>query len=558
MTTNNKGKTFDAVDTQAVIRQEYLRCAQDPVYFMRKYVKIQHPTRGTIPFETYDFQNNTVKELATHKLNIILKSRQMGISTLVAAYSLWLMVFYNNKEILCLSITKDTSIEIIGKVRFGNEHLPSWLRRTVTEDNKTSMRFNTKSRIRAVSSASDSARGAALSLLIIDEAAFIANAEQIWLSAQNTISTGGNAIILSTPNGNGNFFHKMWSDSQQGQNEFNRILLPWYLHPDRDAAWRAEQTKLLGERGAAQECDCQFSTSGNSVISLELIEWYEKNGGREPVAKRWQDALYVFIEPVPGKKYLISADVARGDGKDYSACHVIDIESLEQVAEYKSKISPKEYGRLLVALAVEYNSAVLIVENANVGHTTIQSIIDCAYPNLYYSTVDIQYIDDDVVADVSIFSPDKKRVAGFTTSQRTRPLVISKLEEYINGKHVKIHSLRLLDELKVFIWKDRSTGSARAEAAKGYNDDLVMSFAIGLWIRDTALKIMSGSDDMYKTLMHNIGVTRNPYEMGADSVFNTSFASKVAAAGKNKERALEQRRMQIGRGGESIDISWLF
>ena len=216
---------------------------EDPVYFMRKYVKIQHPHRGTIPFDLYPFQEDTLKCFHDHRYLMILKSRQLGITTLVAAYSLWMMIFNEDKNILVISIKQEISKEIITKVRFANEHLPSWLKVKETTNNFLSLRLANGSMVTATSSAKDAGRSKALSLLILDEAAFIDDAEQIWTSAYNTLSTGGRAIVLSTPNGVGNWFHRMWVGAERKKNDFHTLILKWNLHPERDQAWRDEQTK---------------------------------------------------------------------------------------------------------------------------------------------------------------------------------------------------------------------------------------------------------------------------------------------------------------------------
>ena len=256
-----------------LIKAEYKRCLEDPIYFMKKYVKIQHPIRGTVSFDLYPFQEKALGDLVKFDLNIVLKSRQMGISTLTAAYSVWLMTFFSDKNILIISITQETAKEIVTKVRFANDNLPAWLKVACVEDNRLSLRLKNGSAIKAVSSAGTAGRSAALSLLIIDEAAFIDNIEEIWLSAQYTLSTGGRAIVLSTPNGVGNFFHKTWVAAEAGENEFNTIKLPWHLHPERDQAWRDKQTELSGIKGAAQECDCLW---GESTISVR-----DKISGKE-------------------------------------------------------------------------------------------------------------------------------------------------------------------------------------------------------------------------------------------------------------------------------------
>jgi hypothetical protein len=535
-----------------VIREEYIKCAKDPIYFMKKYVKIQHPTRGTLPFITYPFQDKALEDFVKHNQNIILKSRQMGITTLVAGYSIWLMTFHNDKQILCLSITQETSKAIVTKVRFANDNLPSWLKVPAVEDNRLSLKLKNGSEIKAASSAGTSGRSSALSLLVVDEAAFIDNIEEIWLSSQYTLSTGGKAIILSTPNGVGNWFHKMWTESEEGLNSMNRISLPWHLHPERDQKWRDEQTKLSGERGAAQECDCEFSTSGNTVIEIPILEWYSKNQVIEPIEKRGMDRGYwIFKYPEAGKSYMVSADVARGDASDYSAAQILDIETMEQVAEYKGKLPTKEYARALITMATEYNNALLVIENANVGWAVIQEVLDNNYPNLFYSSSDLQYVDVENQMSNKLNAQEKKMTPGFTTSNKSKPLLISKLESYFRNKEVIIHSKRLVEELQVFIWKSGAV-SSKAEAMDGYNDDLVMSLGIGLWIRDVALRLRKDSETITRTILDKIGSTSNEQVKGnMQSLYrNTNpFGTQP-----------NPWQMKVGGHGSSqqpIDLTWL-
>ena len=491
------------INLREIIREEYKRCLVDPIYFMKKYVKIQHPLRGTIPFDLYEFQEKSLKDLIEYDYNIILKSRQMGITTLTSAYALWLMVFHKDKNILCISIKQETAKEIVTRVRFANNNLPSWLKVKCTEDNRLSLRLENGSQIKAVSSSGDAGRSSALSLLIIDEAAFIDSIEEIWLSAQQTLSTGGKAIILSTPNGVGNFFHKTWVASEENQNKFNTINLPWHLHPERNQEWRDEQTKLLGVRGAAQECDCDFSTTGHTVLDVEILKIYKNKGFTNPIEKRWQEqSFWIWKYPDYNCNYLICADVARGDGGDKSAFHVLNLESLEQVAEYKGCVDTKTYGNLLVSAAQEYNNAILVVENNNVGWATLQQIIDLQYPNTFYSSNDLQYIDLQRTVSNKINKEERDLKPGFTTTTKTRPLIISKLESYFREQTVIINSIRLYEELSVFIWN-----GSKAEAMTGYNDDLVTSLGMGLWVRDTSLRLKSESASYNKSLISSISKT---------------------------------------------------
>ena len=191
-----------------IIKQEYLKCIKDPVYFMKKYCWIQHPTRGRIQFNLFPFQEGTLNLLNKNDRSIILKSRQLGISTLSAGIALHMMLFQKDKSILVVATKQDTAKNLVTKVKFMYDGLPSWLKLGFTENNKLALRLKNGSQIKAVSAASDAGRSEAISLLIVDEAAFIEEnrIEEIWGSSQQTLSTGGKAIVLSTPNGTGNFF----------------------------------------------------------------------------------------------------------------------------------------------------------------------------------------------------------------------------------------------------------------------------------------------------------------------------------------------------------------
>ena len=490
-----------AKDIKTLIREEWVKCAKDPVYFFKKYCYIQHPHRGKILFNLYPFQEDLMQNVNDNRFNVILKSRQLGISTLSAGYSLWLMLFHEDKNILVIATKQEVAKNLVTKVRFMHDNLPSWLKGQTEEDNKLSLRLKNGSQIKATSAAGDAGRSEALSMLIIDEAAFINNVEEIWTSAQSTLSTGGGAIVLSTPNGVGNWFHKIWQQGQQGE-QWYPTELHWTVHPERDQQWRDEQSKLLGEKGAAQECDCDFISSGHTVVEGATLQWYEETYVKDPLEKRGFDGNYwLWDYPNYSRDYVVVADVARGDSSDYSAFHVFDVETVEQVAEYKGKLDTKQFGAMLTSVATDWNNAMLVIENANIGWAVIQEVIDRNYTNLYYSYRDLGYVDEDIHLRKGF---DLKRkedmVPGFTMSSRTRPLVISKLDMYMRERTPIIHSKRLIDELFVFIWN-----GSRAEAQRGYNDDLVMSFSTGLWVRDTALKLRQQGIDLTRTTLGHMG-----------------------------------------------------
>lgn len=506
-------------DIKKAIQQEFIKCASDPVYFMRNYCYVQHPTKGRILFNLYPFQEQTLNIFKGNKYKIINKSRQLGISTLAAGYSLWMMLFQKDKNILCIATKQETARNMVTKVSFMYENLPSWLSVDSLEKNKLSLRLKNGSQIKATSASSDAGRSEAVSFLIIDEAAFIDNIGEIWASAQQTLSTGGEALVLSTPYGVGNWFHKTWVGAQNKTNGFIPIKLPWYVHPERDQEWRDQQDRILGDpKIAAQECDCDFSSSGDTVF---LPKWVSEISETiiDPIERRGVDKnLWIWRYVDYNKNYLITADVARGDGADYSAAQVIDIEENTQVAEYRGQLPTKEFGLFLCTLGAEYNNALIAPENSSVGWATVETIIDRGYSNLYYSSRSQQNYESYFYEDTS------NKIPGFTTSLKTRPLLIDKFREYLADGSVRIHSKRLLEEMKTFIWKN-----GRPEAQSGYNDDLVMSFAISQYLRDTSLKYRQHNLDHTRASLGGIQATKGNsipgaiFAKGSDNPYSMSI-----------------------------------
>jgi hypothetical protein len=519
------------------IKEEFVKCATDPVYFMKKYYMIQHPLKGRQFFDLYPFQEKVLKLFQKHDYSIINKSRQLGISTLVSAYSLWMMLFQKDKNVLIIATKQDTAKNMVTKVRFAYQNLPTWLKIGTSEDNRLSLKLANGSQIKAVSAAGDSGRSEAVSLLVIDEAAFIDNIETIFTAAQQTLATGGGCIALSTPNGVGNWFHKTYVSAQEQQNKFLPISLPWTVHPERDQVWRDEQDRTLGKRNAAQECDCDFATSGNTVIEPEILSWYEENMLIDPIERRGLDkALWIWEYPDPMKYYAVIADVARGDGNDYSAFHVIDVETVTQVAEYKSQVDTREYANILLSIASEYNTALLVVENANIGWDVIQSILERGYTNVHYSYKQDQNMDFTKYVDK--FNTQTGLVPGFLTTQQTRPLVIEKMRDFLENRVATVRSIRLLEELRVFIWKN-----GKAQAMQSYNDDLVMSFAIGMYLRETSLRYRKNAENLTYAALNSFTKTQDTsVAYNSSNIYNQNPWSM---------------NISTPQGGETQDLTWL-
>ena len=468
--------------------KEIVRCGKNPSYFINTYAKITHPQRGLIPFHIYDFQRDLLESFESHRFNVILKARQLGISTVTAAYITWLMLFHREKNVLVIATKFSTAANLVKKVKSIIRHVPEWLSiAKVTIDNRTSFELSNGSQIKASSTSGDAGRSEALSLLVIDEAAHVEGLSELWMGLYPTLSTGGRCIALSTPNGVGNWFHKIYVESENNSNDFKYTKLPWDVHPDRDREWFEKETVNMSSREIAQELQCNFNMSGETVFSGEEIDRYSKII-LDPKYRTGVDRnLWIWEEYHPTSTYMISADVARGDGRDYSVFHVFKLETMELVAEYQGKVTPDVFSRVLYDTGNEYGQCLVVVENNSVGFAVLEKLRDLRYSNIYYSIKSThEFVEEHVAENMS------NAVAGFTNSTKTRPLIIAKMEEFVRNNIIKIYSSRLLSEMKTFIWNN-----GKAEAMRSYNDDLVMACAIGCWVRDTAL-VANKRDSEYK------------------------------------------------------------
>lgn len=478
--------TIGVVPNRAAQMKEIMRCGTDASYFISKYVKISHPVKGPVPFETFPYQDNCLKAFQTHRFVITNKSRQLGLSTLSAAYSLWMALFQREKNILVIATRLEVAKNFIKKVNGMYDSLPKWL--VMPQIKARSVRyleFSNGSKVQAVPTGTDAGRSEALSLLIIDEAAHVDGIDDLWLGLWPTLSTGGNAILISSPSGVGTLFHKIWVGAKdgedgegkplpgKGQNNFYRIELPWTVHPERDNDWyeaqRAEILPAKGERGVAQELLCSFAASGENFLSGDVIEDMERQI-KVPVATYGDRGdVWIWKYAEPNHKYIISGDVSRGDADDYSTLHVIDTNTDEVVCEYQGKCPPEKLSELMMDLGFKYNQALLCPELNSFGLIVATDIKKAQYPNIYYEKIHrsnayMSYTTADIANDLP----------GFTTGPKNRDEILAKLETVIRTRRLKIYSSRTVEEFKTFVWKNN-----KAQAMKSYNDDLIIALAIG-------------------------------------------------------------------------------
>jgi len=516
--------------SKSQIKKEIIKCGKDSDYFINNYAKIVHPLKGLIPFKTYPFQTQLLKDFDEHRFHVVLKARQLGISTITAAYVTWLMLFYKDKNILVIATQIKTACNMIKKVKNVYNNLPKWLKIADIEkggNNKQSFGLTNGSVFHASSTSGDAGRSEALSLLVVDEAAHIENMDDLWTGLYPTISTGGRVIALSTPLGVGNWFHKIYSDSENGTNDFFLTTLQWQVHPDHDEEWFINETKSLSKRETAQEYLCSFNASGETVICGEDIKYYE-NVIKNPIYRTGFDRNHWIWEKCDlSCNYLISADVARGDGKDYSAFNIIRLEDFKIVSEYRGKPSLDLFANILYSVGMEYNSALLVIENNNIGHSALEKLIGMEYPNLYYSVKGTHDFVDSTEAISNM-----QAIPGFSTTVKTRPLIIAKFEEFARNKLIKTHSKRFVAELRTFVWK-----AGKPQAMKGYNDDLIMSLAIACWVHDTALVKNRRDINYKKAMLDNIVIYRTNLDTTISGMHKDSYRRYLDKERESKKEA---------------------
>jgi len=471
---------------------EILKCGRDPSYFINNYVKIQHPIRGLIPFKTYKFQDQCLLDFEKYQFNITLKSRQLGLSTVAAAYAVWLAIFHREKNILVIATKLQTATNFIKKVKVALAGLPDWLKLPKEVGiAKTEVTFDNGSQIKAIPTSEDAGRSEALSLLIVDEAAFIRDFGEIWTGLYPTLSTGGRAIIISTPNGVagvGAQYYRMWTEAEAGQNDFNPIRLEWTIHPEHDKEWFDKQARQLGDpKRIAQELLCDFLASGDTFLQPDDLAWV-RSQIKEPISREgYAHNVWVWSKPHPDAKYVMSGDVARGDGNDYSTFHIIDVATCNIVAEFMGKLPPDRHGEHMAEWGKKYNDALLAAELNTYGYMTNVKLRDMGYPHLFYKKCNM---------DPWLYLASDDELPGFDNQKKTRTQILSKLEESIRNRTFHSHSRRLYEQLNTFVWNN-----GKAMASSDSHDDLVISAAIGCWIVDGGDKVTEATLAMTKAML---------------------------------------------------------
>ena len=454
--------------------KEFIKCSQDPVHFIQKYIKIVSLDKGLVPFDMYDFQVDMVKKFDKDRFNIAKLPRQSGKSTIVTSYLLWYVLFNDNVNVAILANKAATAREMLGRLQLSYENLPKWMQQGIVGWNKGSLELENGSKILAASTSASAVRGMSFNVIFLDEFAFIPNhiADQFFSSVYPTISSGKSTkvIIISTPHGM-NMFYKLWHDAERGKNEYTTTEVHWSQVPGRDDVWKEQTIANTSEEQFRVEFECEFLGSVDTLISASKLRTmtYE-----DPLTSN--QGLDVYIKPEEGHQYTITVDVARGVTKDYSAFTVIDTSTIpyQLVAKYRNNtIKPLLFPNIIHQVACAYNHAYVLVEVNDIG-AQIGDILqfDLEYDNLLMSAM--RGRAGQVIGQG--FSGTKVQL-GVKMSTTVKKQGCSNLKQLLEDDKLLLNDYDIISELTTFIQKGQAW-----EAEDGCNDDLAMCLVIFSWL----------------------------------------------------------------------------
>jgi hypothetical protein len=458
--------------TQAEL-DEFIKCSQDPVYFACTYMRIINVDRGLMPFEMWDFQKEMLTSFHENRFSICKLPRQVGKTTTSVAFLLHFILFNENVNVAILANKSATAREIMGRLQLAFEYLPRFLQQGVKEWNKGSIELANGSRAVADSTSGSSVRGRSFNVIFLDEFAFVPNniAEAFFMSTYPTISSGKTTkvIIVSTPNGL-NLFYRMWTEALEQRSLYKPIEIHWSMVPGRDEEWKEETIRNTSPDQFRQEFECEFIGSTNTLIhpvKLRSLVWHN------PI--RQEGKLDIYKDPVPGRTYTMTVDVAEGQGLDYSTFSIIDVSEIPYrlVAKYRNnQISPLLFPTIIVQTAKLYNDAFVLVEINSIGLQVADIIhFELAYENL----VKIEMKGKQGQQQTPGF---KKKIAyGLKTTNQSKMIGCTNLKTLIENDKLIINDAQMITELTTF-----SADKKTFKAEEGNNDDLVMTLVHFGWL----------------------------------------------------------------------------
>jgi hypothetical protein len=548
--------------------KEIIKCAQDPIYFLRTYGIIYDEIKGYIPFDLFSYQEDIIKAILEHRFNICLKARQLGITTVIAGFCAWLMYFHKGKNCIVLCTKQETAKNTLRTTKRIIKNLPKWMTLCKIDiDNITSIELSNESRLKAITTSEDAGRSEAASFVFIDECAFVERMNEIWVGMKPTLTAGGRVFLGSTPSGVGSFFHSTYVKAQNNENNFNcrfgtyinpedpdeqyNDRLMWWTDPRKNKEWFEKEIFGDDPRTISQERLCSFNEAGYTFVAPEQIEKIstiikEPDGNFDLDRNVW-----IWEPPDKAGSYIISVDVSRGDSGDYSAFPVFKLNSypIKVVAEYKGKIKPDQLGHLLYEVGRYYNHAMIAPENnAGWAGQTIQKLQELKYPQIYFSRRRRPKTKDIVSPDPFYASMRNEYLPGYSVTSANRNHMLAKLEQALRMGDLETYSYRFLEEIKTFI----VTANNRPEAMRGYNDDLIMAYAGGLWVRDEAFVWSYRSDEMTVSMLEGISYS----DINTKDIKQFNHNSNIYDRARIVEHQENVNKIKMGDGREE-DLGWL-
>ena len=515
----NLKKANTAIEFSEDQIREFLRCKEDPVYFAKNYVKIVSLDEGLVPFKPYDFQEKLINNFHNNRFNICKMPRQTGKSTTCVSYLLHYAVFNDSVNIGILANKAATARELLGRLQTAYENLPKWMQQGIIAWNKGSLELENGSKILAASTSASAVRGMSFNILFLDEFAFVPNhiADSFFASVYPTITSGKSTkvIMVSTPHGM-NHFYRYWHDAEKGKNEYIPTDVHWSEVPGRDEKWRQQTIANTSEQQFKIEFECEFLGSIDTLIAPSKLRTLIYENPQTTSA-----GLDVYVDPVKDHDYVITVDVARGVGEDYSAFVVVDITQFPHkvVGKYRNNdIKPMLFPNIIFEIAKKYNNAFILCEVNDIGDQ-VASIIqyDLEYQNLLMCSM--RGRAGQIVGQG--FS-GKKTQLGVKMSKTVKKVGALNLKAMIESDKLLFNDYEIISELTTFISKSNSF-----EAEEGCNDDLAMCLVIYAWlVQQDYFKELTDQDvrkRLYEEQKNQIEQDMAPFGFMSDGLDDNTF-----------------------------------
>lgn len=557
--------------TQEILK-EYAKCLTKPVYAIETYLETFDKTQeGFVPFKLFPRQKEIIYAYEKHRFNLVTKPRQAGVSTTTAAYMSIKVGFAdedNPEAILIIANKQELAFEFLAKIKDFLNQLPRWIwgseyygnakneaKSIFLVDSKKEIRLPNKSRVKAVATSKDALRGFTPTYLIMDEAAYIDNGDEVFGAALTALGTGGKATLISTPKGMDALYYKTYDQAKNKKNNFNIVEMKWYedLRYNKGLSWHKgdetfieveftfeSYTRMIDDgwkptsywyeemclgmnndaKMIAQELDVSFIGSGGNVINEEYIEYQNKNNVRDPLyTYGLEQEIWVWALPEEGHQYVMGVDVSRGDGEDASTIVIVDVTLMEQVMEYQGKIQPDLLAQIVEEYGNKYKAYTVVDVTGGMGVSTVLKLLEFEYKRLHYDNANGKILSARQ-RELSSYDKDSK-IPGFHATSVRLPM-LANLEYQIRINGIKVRSRRLTSEMKTFVFKN-----GRPDHMDGYHDDLLMALAMPLWVIEHSFKNLERLEKQTKAMLNSwLGSTNNTNPIVPEVERGTGFVSK--------------------------------